>query len=52
VHATWWTQLEVNSFPLQIHGDQALIQASAPIAMQSGPFATNPHVGWPSGFNL
>jgi len=20
--------------------------------MQSGPFATNPHVGWPSGFNL
>lgn len=50
--STWWMHQDVNSFTLQTHGDQALIQASAQVAMQSGPFATNPHVGWFSGFNL
>ena len=48
----WWVHQDVNSFTLQTNGDQALIQASAQVAMQSGPFATNPHVGWFSGFNL
>lgn len=52
VFTTWWIHQDVNSFTLQTHGDQALIQASTQVAMQSGPFATNPHVGWFSGFNL
>lgn len=47
----WWTHLDVNSFTLQTHGDQVWIQASAQVAMQSGPFATNLHAGWFSGFN-
>lgn len=49
---TWWIHQDVNSFTLQTHGDQALIQASAQVAMQTGPFATSMHVGWFSGFNL
>lgn len=48
---SWWTHLDVNSFTLQTHGDQVWIQASAQVAMQSGPFATNGHAGWFSGFN-
>jgi len=47
----WWTHLDVNSFTLQTHGDQVWIQASAQVAMQSGPFTTNTHAGWFSGFN-
>lgn len=47
----WWTHLDVNSFTLQTHGDQVWVQASAQVAMQSGPFATNTHAGWFSGFN-
>ena len=51
VFAGWWTHGDVNSFTLQTHGDQVWIQASAQVAMQTGPFATNTHVGWFSGFN-
>lgn len=47
----WWMHPFVNSFSLQTHGDQAWVQASAQVAMQSGPFGTNAHVGWDSGFN-
>lgn len=51
VFTGWWTHADVNSFTLQTHGDQVWIQASAQVAMQSGPFATNTHTGWFSGFN-
>ena len=50
-YTVWWVNLDVNSFTIQTHGDQALIQASAQVAMQTGPWATNGHVGWFSGFN-
>jgi len=50
-YTVWWVNLEVNSFTIQTNGDQALIQASTQVAMQSGPWATNGNVGWFSGFN-
>ena len=46
-----WIHPQVNSFTLQAYGDQAWIQASAQVAMQTGPFATNPHAGAFSGFD-
>lgn len=51
VVTVWWMHPEVNSFTLQTHGDQAWMQASAQVGMQSGPFATNIHTGWSSGFD-
>ena len=51
VFTLWWVHHDVNSFTVQTHGDQAWVQASAQVAMQSGPFATNEHAGWFSGFN-
>ena len=47
----WWMHHDINSFTVQPYGDQAWVQASAQVAMQSGPFATNEHAGWFSGFN-
>lgn len=46
-----WTHPMVNSFTVQTHGDQAWVQASAQVGMQTGPFATNLHTGWFSGFD-
>ena len=51
VFTLWWVHHDVNSFTVQTHGDQAWVQASAQVAMQSGPFATNENAGWFSGFN-
>lgn len=51
VVTVWWMHPQVNSFTLQTHGDQAWMQASAQVGMQSGPFATNTHTGWSSGFD-
>ena len=42
---------QVNSFTIQPFGDQAWIQASAQVGMQTGPFATNLNTGWFSGFD-
>jgi hypothetical protein len=47
----WWMHPQVNSFTIQPFGDQAWIQASAQVGIQTGPFATNLHTGWFSGFD-
>lgn len=49
--ALWWVHPYLNSFMIQSYGDQAWVQASIESAMQVGPFATNPHLGWPTGFD-
>ena len=47
----WWIHPQINSFTIQTHGDQAWFQASAQVAMQTGPFAVNDHLGWFTGFD-
>lgn len=49
---TWWWEAPYLASPaLQTSGDPAWISAMVQSAMQSGPFGTTMHAGWPEGFN-
>ena len=51
IGGAWWVHRDIGTSALSTHGDQIWIHASAQVAMQSGPFAVNEHLGWFSGFD-